>query len=124
MANERRQNLTAWQAVIRPQTPWRWHHVPSDLPNGFMQQKCDRQLCDIESCERYGNCGSASAGRSRELTAGKLTPKLSHRIADIRVGSGRLVAVLATDDFAAAKPTFKPPVRDHAGQPAMRCRSG
>ncbi len=29
-------------------------------------------------------CGSASAGRSRDLTARKLTPKLSDRIADVR----------------------------------------
>lgn len=31
-----------------------------------------------------GSNGSASAGRPRELTAGKLTPKVSHRIADTR----------------------------------------
>ena len=31
-----------------------------------------------------GSNGSASAGRPRELTAGKLTPKFSHRIADTR----------------------------------------
>ena len=31
-----------------------------------------------------GNNGSASAGWARDLTAAKLTPKLSDRIADVR----------------------------------------
>ena len=44
-----------------------------------------RRLLFGSQCGSPADClGSASAGRVRDLTAGKLTPKLSRRIADVR----------------------------------------
>jgi hypothetical protein len=47
-------------------------------------QAVTRQLCGFELRVAKVGRGSASAGRVRDLTAGKLTPKLSDRIADVR----------------------------------------
>ena len=45
---------------------------------------CERQVRGGDFRDVDVGSGSPSAGRLRELTAGELTPNLSHRIADIR----------------------------------------
>ena len=44
----------------------------------------ERLLAGVEFCGSSDSNGSASAGRVRDLNAGKLTTKLSDRIADVR----------------------------------------
>ena len=70
LANERVQTNAAGQVVLKLKTPWRdgtTHLVMSRLQ--FMQRHIDRQLCGIEFCERYVNCGSFPADQSGDLPA-------------------------------------------------------
>jgi hypothetical protein len=53
-------------------------------PMEFAERHTQRPLCGFQIYRRYVCNGSASAGRARDLTAGKLTSKLSDRIADVR----------------------------------------
>jgi len=54
-------------------------------PRGSSQGvSIERLLRDHQFRASNAAVGSASAGRPRDLTDGKLTPKLSRRIADIR----------------------------------------
>lgn len=55
--------------------------------------RCARLLRGDGAGDSYG---SASAGRVRDLTAGKLTPKLGDRIADVR---GRQYPTLCSPSF-------------------------
>ena len=43
----------------------------------------DRPFTGVEDRGAKVSCGSTSDGRARDLSAGKLTPNLSHRIADV-----------------------------------------
>ena len=79
------QTNAAGQVVLKLKTPRRdgtTHLAMSPLE--FMERHIDGQLCGVEFCERYVDCGSSSDSTKRNLTAAQLTLAPRRQTADCR----------------------------------------